>query len=469
MRTFAQAANIGVTTTENGAVAFKRTGSSLVDFFFKVAASRNIPELEVVRLYYHAAQEDLTLANKILFWSRDVRGGAGERRGFREILKYVASVEPEMAVRFVPHIPEYGRWDDLLEILDISTLNLDTAIMDFIREALYSGDALCAKWMPRQGPAAARLAKHMGLSPKQWRRLVVSNSNTVEQKLCAKDFSNIEYGHVPSVAAKLYQNTFQRHDPTGYEKYKQKLVSGEAKINASAIFPHDVVVGALKGQSDIANAQWKALPDYINGAAGILPMVDVSGSMDCRAGKSNVSCLNIAVSLGLYCSERLSGPFKDLFMTFSESPEFVRIKGATVVDRVKNMERAHWGMNTNIEAAFNRILEVAKKHKVPESEMPRTLLIMSDMQFDRCTRVKSTLFEYLEEEYKNAGYELPKVVFWNLNAYNNVPVAFDQRGVALVSGFSPSIMKSVLSSKNFTPYGIMLNTINDERYSVIGQ
>lgn len=469
MRTFVQAANIGVTQTENGAAAFEKTGSSLVDFFFKVGASRNMPEVEVVKLYYNAAQDDLVLANKILFWSRDVRGGAGERRAFREIMKYVTKVQPDMALRFIPHVPEYGRWDDLLAMFGINS-EVDVAIMDYVREALHSGDALCGKWMPRQGSVAYRFAKHLGLTPKEWRKLVVANSNTVEQKLCAKQFTDIEYGHVPSVAAKLYQNAFMKHDPKGYSAYKAKLATGEAKINASAIFPHDVVNGARHGQSEVADAQWKALPDYIKGAGGILAMVDVSGSMDCQAGRSSVRCLDIAVALGLYCAERLSGQFKDFFMTFSSRPKFVQVKGNSLIEKIENMIDSDWEMSTNIEAAFSKILSVATTHKVPAKDMPTTLLIMSDMQFDQCTkRPNQTLFQNLQDQYAEAGYEMPKVVFWNINAYSNVPVAFDERGTAMVSGYSPSIMTAILNGKEFTPYGIMLSAVDTPRYEVIGE
>ena len=219
----------------------------------------------------------------------------------------------------------------------------------------------------------------------------------------------------------------------------------------------------------IADAQWTALPNFMTDA-NVLPLVDVSGSMTCAAGgynsKSNLSCLDVAVSLGLYCADKNKGAFKDLFLTFSNNSKIVKLKG-TLSQKLHQMERSDWDMSTNLHSAFNEILRVATTNKVAEADMPKILLIMSDMQFNRCTSYDDSAMQMIRRKYEEAGYEVPAIVFWNLNAADNVPVSFDTKGTALISGFSPSIMKSVLAAnlEAMTPEAIMLKTVMSDRYT----
>jgi hypothetical protein len=216
---------------------------------------------------------------------------------------------------------------------------------------------------------------------------------------------------------------------------------------------------------DFIEAQWAALPNYV-GDASILPLVDVSGSMSCPAGKgTGLTCLDVAVSLGLYLADKNKGKFKDTFLTFSTDPQLLHLKG-NILDKVKQMATSNWEMSTNLHAAFDKILKVAIEGKVPQEEMPQTLLILSDMQFNSCTSYDDSAMEMIARKYSEAGYTMPNIVFWNLNAHDNVPAKFDDNGVALVSGFSPAIVKGVLAADldNFTPEAIMLKTIMSERY-----
>jgi hypothetical protein len=262
-----------------------------------------------------------------------------------------------------------------------------------------------------------------------------------------------------------------------FGKYVEKLKSGDksVKVNAAAVYPYDVLKGVISGyygrtETDHVDAQWAALPNYV-GDASILPIVDVSGSMTCKAGgynsKSDVTCLDVSLSLGLYLSEKNKGKFKDLFMTFSSTPSLKHVSG-TVTQRLKQMQTNDWGMSTNLNKAIKLILDTAVKGKVPQEEMPNILLVLSDMQFNGTAIVDLSAQQMIEAEYVKNGYTVPKIVYWNLNAHDNVPVAFDKSGVALVSGFSPAIVKSVLAAKleQFTPEGIMLQTIMNDRYAV---
>ena len=470
MTTFKQAVRAPeTTTTTNGMSAFTHTGSEIFDLFFTIGASRNALD-NAERVFVRAYNVDKTSAARTLFWARDVREGAGERATFRHLLKTLERIDATALKSLLKFVPEYGRWDDLL-IFDRP--DVKKVAYNVIKEGLFEENGLCAKWMPRKGPIAAELRSVLELTPKGYRKLLVRLTNVVEQKMCANDWTEINYSHVPSIAAKQYQRAFARHDEAGYSAYKEKLVTGEAKINASAIFPHDVLVALEHGDVDVAKAQWEALPNYLGEDTAILPMVDVSGSMDCPAGKGNTTCLNIAVALGLYISERQKGAFKDLVLTFSGKSDIYHLTG-DIRSRIQQMNHMDWQMNTNIEKAFERILDVAVKNHVSASEMPKQLLILSDMQFDAAIGHSSdsywqtekqnfnpTMLAMARAKYAAAGYELPQIVFWNLNAmYGNVPATMNDMGVMLVSGYSPSLLKFILDMD-------ITKIINSPRYEQI--
>jgi hypothetical protein len=298
--------------------------------------------------------------------------------------------------------------------------------------------------------------------------------------MCAKDWDNINFNHVPSLAASRYKKAFNRHT-TKFAEYVAALVKGDptAKVNAGAVYPYDVLKGVInpygnvrldKTELDHVVAQWDALPNFV-GDANILPLVDVSGSMTCKAGgyysKSTVTCLDVAVSLGLYLADKNTGKFKDTFLTFSARPELLTLRG-NVVQKSEQMIKSKWEMSTNLHVAFDKILDVAVKGKVPQHEMPEILLVLSDMQFDQCVRNDDSAMEMIERKYSKAGYQVPAIVFWNLNSSDNVPVKADKSGAALVSGFSPAITKALLSASldEFTPVGIMMSTIMNPRYDI---
>jgi hypothetical protein len=313
------------------------------------------------------------------------------------------------------------------------------------------------------------------MTPKQYRKSLVALTKVVETQMCAGDWDNINFSHVPSVAARQYKKAFNRHSPA-FAEYVAKLVAKDptVKVNASAIYPHDVLKGIAhsyvkfdKTETDHVIAQWDALPNYV-GDASILPLVDVSGSMTCSAGKNTqVRCLDVAVSLGLYLADKNKGVFKDTFLTFSSKPQLVTLKG-NIVDKVTQMSKSDWEMSTNLHAAMNKILDVAVKGSVPASDMPKMLLILSDMQFNQCARFDDTAMQMIERKFADAGYTVPQIVFWNLNSSDTVPVKADKSGAALVSGFSPSIMTALLSADvdQFTPEGIMLKTVMVPRYDI---
>jgi hypothetical protein len=475
MNTFVNAVVNQSARTENGMKARQSTANAVTDLFFKIGAMRG---QNVIPAWTAAYVQDKELATRIALWTRDVRGGAGERKLFRDILVDLAAHDYHRAVALGRKVPELGRWDDLLVFVGTP---LEVFAFQTIREALEAGNGLCAKWMPRQGDVAVKLRNYLGWTPKFYRKRLVELTKVVETQMCANDWDNINFNHVPSVASGRYKKAFSRHT----EKYKEwtaALVSKDpevaktVKVNAGAVYPYDVLKGLVshyrmdynQDQLNHVLAQWEALPNFV-GDANILPLVDVSGSMTSLAGghksKSSTSCLDVAVSLGLYLADKNKGKFKDTFLTFSGKPELLHLKG-NILDKAKQMITSNWEMNTNLHAALDKILLTALEGNVSQSEMPNVLLILSDMQFDQCTTHDDSAMEMIKRKYIDAAYNVPNIVFWNLCAHDNVPVKYDTRGAALVSGFSPSIVKAVLQAEmdNFTPEAIMMQTIMNPRY-----
>ena len=459
--------------TANGMKARATSASAVLDFFGKAGSSRGTA---LVKEFTAALTDNEDLAVRALLWTRDIRSGAGERKQFRDLLVALESANPILAGRLMHKVPFLGRWDDLFVYTD--PLNRRKAL-EMYADALRNGDGLAAKWAPREkstkSAVAFELRKTLGLSPRDYRKMLAGLTKVVESQMCAKDWNEINFSHVPSLASARYQKAFGRNAGEAYSAYLRELQKPEAernpkvKINASAVYPYDVVKSVVKGNAAVADQQWKALPNYV-GDARIMPMVDVSGSMGSLryTHTGTVQPIDVAVSLGLYLSEKNTSDFKDMFLTFSGSPKLEVLKG-TLSQRVDQLEKAHWQMNTNLHAAFEEILRVAVKGKVAQADMPEMLLTLSDMQFDECTRFDDSAQEMIKRKYESAGYSVPKIVFWNLSPYGNgnTPVRFDDRGVCHVSGFSPAIMKSVLSVKeleDFTPFNVMCKTLMSDRY-----
>jgi len=345
--------------------------------------------------------------------------------------------------------------------------------LEYILRQQVATAGLASKWMPRKGPVANELRKYLNLTPKAYRQLIVNLTKVVEQQMCAREWSEINYNHVPSVAASRYMKAFTKRDAERYAEWKAGLKTGETKVNASVLYPYDVIKSISYGDREVSLAQWEALPNYL-GDDKILPMVDVSGSMSCSVGGQQgvgMTCMDVAISLGLYVADKQQGAFKDCWLTFTRDSHIDVLRG-NLLDKMNQM-RSNVGYDTNIESAFRSILQVATQNNLPAEEMPRYLLILSDMEFNPAYigRNPVSAFALAQQMFSAAGYELPKIVWWNLNARQgasgNSPVKFDQNGTAMVSGFSPNIMKSILAAKNFTPRDIMLETVISKRYNCV--
>lgn len=462
------------TSTLNGAVTNLSTQNPLLDFFAMGGATRSNPTLGI-DLFKKALAYDTVGAIRTLFYFRDVRGGQGERQLFRNGLGVLASEYPTELRKVLQHIQEYGRYDDLVSLVAVD--NVKESVISIIRDTLSDDYAsankgesvsLLAKWLPSENASskntkylATIIRKALGTSPKEYRKTLTKLRKVisiVETPITEKKYDAIDYSKLPSQAGFKYRKAFKKNDADRYAKFMEKVVKGEVKINAGTLSTYQIYEAVKKGDDvEALDALWNALPDYTRGNNALV-VADVSGSM------SGVP-MSMSVSLALYFAERNKGQFKDYFMTFSGEPRLQKVVGKNIREKMNSIETAQWDMNTDINKVFKVILDTATRNKVSLDEMPSTIYIISDMEFDEAEDGK-TNFESIEEMYTNSGYKRPHLVFWNVNALQKqVPVTQGEGGTSLVSGSSQSTFKLVVEGK--TPVETMLEVINSERYSKI--
>ena len=490
--------------TENGALGYATTGKVLLDLNFAVSSLRNDSDERVEKQYAKAFYENKLLAIKWLFFAADVRGGMGERRFFRVCIRFLANTEPTLTVKLLPFIAEYTRWDNLLVLLDtpvkseVCNLLKEQLASDVERMGQGESISLCAKWMPSVNATSTRsktyakvLTQAFGMKQKDYRKMLSSLRaylKLVEVDMSKNAWGSIDYASVPSRANLLYAEAFLRNDKQRRHAYLDKLEKGEEKINAGVLYPHDIVhkytasaetwMPTAKPFDTTLEELWKALPDYVQGQGNTICVADGSGSMTARVSGTKVTCLSVANALAIYFAERSSGPLKDRYITFSKTPQLVSLENCkSLHDKVAKALTYDEASNTNVEAVFDLILMSAIKHSMKQSDMPKNVLILSDMEFDAAANYNykpngakeslNRLFEVVQERYKQHGYDLPRLIFWNLGSRTKtVPVRENRRGVAFVSGYSPTVIKMVLSGK-LDPFACLLEQLNTERYQPI--
>lgn len=526
---------INFALTENGAGAYETSGHSLLDLNFLIPSFRKKSYQDIVGEIMKCLFFDEKLTIKWLFYVRDVREGLGERRTFNVMMNALASIKPELVSKVIELIPEYGRWDDVLAFIGTP---LEDQVIDMIGRQLDDDTknmnagkpiSLCAKWMASTNASSAPVrkvgskialklnskrpykeyepafkalsawSKH-GEQPnendyqliseifsahKSYRKTLSalrSYMDVVEVKMSSGKWNEINYEFVPSLANLRYKNAFMSHDPERRLAYLNSLSRGEAKINAGVLYPHDIVrkyvhrypfsMSKVYDCDETLESLWKSLPDKdING--NVLVVRDGSGSMTWQsAGDGTIA--DIADALSIYFSERMNGPFKNKFITFSSRPEWVDLSNLNSLYQKLEELRNHTDCsNTNIEAVFDMILDAAILFHAEQEDLPSTILIVSDMQFDWCVNGRNGeaaspyLFESLKNRYKINGYKMPKLVFWNVSGrFTPIPVIENECGVALISGYSINNVDMIMSNKT-DPYECLLEKINSERYKPI--
>lgn len=446
------------TRTENGAIALNTTSDARLDLFGTIGALRETDESRIITLFSEAYAQDKLFATKIVFYARDIRCGLGERKTFRTIIRYMAEHHPEALRPNLDLIGVYGRYDDLYELIgtpleddmwkimknqfeeDLKNLNKGKTI------------SLLAKWIKTadaSSPETRKLgiltAQKLGYPVYNFKRIVRSmrkQIGVVESLMSAGKWNEIKYPEVPSRAMMIYRRAFAKHDPEGFAEFINKADKGEVKINASTLYPYDIVEKILYGRENnkVLEAQWKALPDYVEQGTNALIMADVSGSMYGRP-------METSIGLAIYFAERNTGAYHNLFMTFSSNPQIVTLKGETLFQKVNNVKNANWGGNTDLKAAFEKVLDIAEKNNISQEEMPKAIVVISDMEIDYCGNKNWSFYDKMEKKFQKAGYIIPNVIFWNVESRHDVFHADAKRkGVQLASGQSVTVFKQVLQN-----------------------
>ena len=471
------------TQTENSAATLRTSGSDVLDLFASIGALRSAPDDEIITRFIRARAEDPLLAMKILFYGRDIRGGIGERRVFRTILHWMGDHEPESVRRNLELIPEYGRWDDLLVLFGTSC---EADALMLIKKQLEKDLAaaetdepvsLLGKWLPSINAsnadtrAQAKTAAHLlGINSAQYRKmlsLLRAKIRILENDLRVKDYS-FDYSAQPSGAMFKYRRAFLRNDGQRYKDFLGKVERGEAALHTGTLMPYEIVRKVFEPQDEgsrkALDVTWKALEDFTDGR-NALAVIDGSGSM---YGWGNPRPAEVALSLGIYFAERNTGMFRDHFITFSENPRLVQIKGSDICEKVRYCMTFNEVANTNIQKVFELILQTAVLNHMKQKDLPETVYIISDMEFDSCTRdAKLTNFEYAQKLFEAHKYRLPNLVFWNVQSRNQQqPVRMNDRGVALVSGASARTFRMAMSN-DLDPYRFMMSVIGTERYEPV--
>ena len=491
------------TYTENGAVTHKTTKSDLLDMFAMGAAMRTRSDEDVILMFRKAFKENPVYALKCLFYIRDVRGGQGERRFFRVVMKDLAKFDTAAARRNLKFVPEFGRWDDLYVFVGTP---LEADALQIMKDQLAldvecKTPSLLAKWLKSENTSSVESRRlgnitreFFGMSHKQYRKtlsILRERINVLERLMSEGRWDEIEFDKIPSKAGMKYKNAFARHDLERAKNENVQTYADFAKdttktVNAKALYPYECVHQALnimgnqQGWSSrgnhvalddtqrlMTNKYWDNLADYFNGATfNGIALVDTSGSM-------SGTPIEVAISLGLYCAEKNQGAFANHFISFESNPHWIETAGVDFCDKVYRITGAEWGGSTNVEAAMDLILNVAKQNGCSQDEIPQNLVIISDMEFNYCVtsnnygrgNVNDTLFEKIAAKYRANGYEMPHVIFWNVNARQaNIPM-LGNGNVSFVSGFSPSIFETIMSGK--TGYDLMMEKLDSERYAQI--
>lgn len=480
---------LNMTYTENGAVTYASTMSDCLNLFSTIGVLRRAPDSEIKERFMRAYAENPDLAMKTVFYARDAREGLGERRVFRVIMEYVAERTPKSALKNMSYIAEYGRWDDVLALMGTRCeAQMLECIKDRLKRDLDAAEnggsvSLLAKWLPSvnaSGKKTVEMAKAvaagLGLSEWEYRKLLSKLRAAIvilENSLRRRDYS-FDYSKQPSKAMLKYSKAFIRNDGARYGAYIEAVSEGKAAMHTGVLYPYEVIRPALgdgwmeypvldEAQRRALDVTWNALPDYTNGKNALV-VVDGSGSMYANDGMPAL----VAQSLGLYFAERNEGPFKNHFITFSANPRLVMVKGADLYEKAIYCQSYNEVANTNIQKVFELVLETALEKGAAQEELPETLFIISDMEFDYCTVDASlTNFQYAKSLYEAHGYRLPVLVFWNVASRRmQVPVTMNEQGAVLVSGASPRVFQMALSDE-IDPYKYMLSVLNTERYRII--
>ena len=492
------------THTANGATAYSSTGNPLLDLFSAIGAMRNTPVNTIETMLADGFAEDNLLATKLMFYTRDIRGdrvGKGERNTFRVMLKWMAKNHPNAVIPNIPLIGVYGRFDDLYTLIgtpceaemwaymqeqfktDLANMQYNVANPDGKHKPV----SLLGKWLKSVNSSSKETcalgratAKQLGYTKEKDYRKALAELRAympvLERQMSDGCWTDINFERVPAKAMKTYKNAFAKHDVGNFTKYIEDVKEGKAKINASTLFPYDILGEYMdkyfesyrEKENDVLEAQWKAMPDYVGKDVNAIVVCDTSGSMTITVNGVYALPLKAAVSLAIYFAEHNTGAFHNLFMEFSSESSFVQLKGETLYQKMLSAYNTHWGMSTNLEGAFMKILKTAVANHINADEMPKSIIVISDMQINHCTGSWSFYHE-MKKRYANAGYDMPHVIFWNVNAAKPTMLVDDKtrEGVQLISGLNAKTFAEIIDNASASSIELMMNCLNNPRYDAV--
>jgi hypothetical protein len=483
--------------TENGAITLRSTMNGIMDLFALGGAYRSRSDEDCISLFEAAFNEDPTYALRCLFYLRDCRGGQGERRFFRVVSRYMARKHTNEMLRNLKYIPIMGRWDDLYVFIDTPLENDAFNLMkhQLALDVECKTPSLLAKWLKSENTSSAdsrMLAsitrQHFGMTARQYRKtlsILRERIRVLERLMSAGRWDEIEFDKIPSKAGLIYRNAFAKHDLTR-ERYEKFAKDEKTKVNAKTLYPYEVVAKAFKltrgndvplddTQRLVINKYWQNLEDYFQGASlDALCVIDTSGSM---WGYEASAPINVAISIGLYCAEKAKGPFAGHYISFSSRPQLIETKGVDFCDKVERIYRTNLCENTNIEATFDMLLNTALQNHCAQSDLPKSIIVVSDMEFDAARGdgwrynshnrgpSKETLMEGIKRKWEAAGYKMPNLIFWCVQSRQDTIPMKVENGISMVSGFSPVLFQQIMENKS--AYDLVLDKLNSERYACI--
>lgn len=482
--------------TENGMKGYNTSGHFLVDMDFKISSYRDKTEEEILRDFQKLlSEESIVNIIKWMFYVRDVREGNGERRLFKIMLKYLATYDYRMTKELISIVPVYGRWDDLFCLMDT---RLKKDVISFIKETFISdvrnfGEgnpvSLLAKWMPSintSSESTRNLAKvfikEFNLTEKEYRKILSAlrkKIDVVEKKMSNNEWSKINYDGVPSSANLIYSKAFYKHDKERREEFLKGLKTGKREIKSQNLFPYQIYCkmkqSITKSEEETLEAMWKTKIDKDDkNINSTLVVCDTSGSMTWHPINNSVYPIDIATSLAIYFSEKNTGVFKNKFITFSSRPSFIDLNNFhSLKEKIRYVSSMRINDNTDISAVFKLILDTAISNNLKQNDLPKRILIISDMEFDTLNSsfysngydVKD--FERIKKDFEFYDYNMPKLIFWNVESRTNtIPMKKNKEGVFLISGFSDKRLEMIMSEQK-EPYLALLETINSKRYDLV--
>lgn len=507
--------------TDNGALVYETSGSNLVDFNLNISAMRSKSEDEIASDFRQAFLDNKELAVRYLFFAGDIREGLGERHVFNSIMKNLAQNEPEIAKAVLEFIPEYGRWDEVVNLLntpirkDVVKLISTQLSKDIDAASKDEPVSLCAKWMPSLQASNSTVRKNalilcdeLGMKKSDYRHMLSdlrNRLNIIEKALAEKDVEKLD-AMQESLSSKQnykYKDALMRLMPEQRTEYFNKVLRGEANYNADVLEPHEIYYryhnqggyGRSIKEDMGYEIMWKQLPNKVEPGKEVLVVRDGSGSMTVGLrGTNRGTVLDVASALTVYFSEHATGQFHNKFITFSSRPEIVNLDGCdTLADKISKLDHYDDCSNTNLEKTFMLILDTAIKNKMSQEEMPENILIISDMQFDAASHSRysdtpkwdETLFDTIRSKFEAAGYKIPGLIFWNVNQEKTaVPEIKNELGLVLLGGYSKNnidmICKNEFVQEVVTEQGevkkivkspeqILTEKLMSERYDAIGQ